>query len=287
MPLATFAERRARYRALLESETVSVPGSVFDPVSARLAQASGYKCGLMGGSVTSSVVLGAPDIVLLTLSDFVEQARRIARACDLPLMVDADHGYGNPLNVRRTVEDLEAAGVAALTIEDTVLPRRHGGPAGELITRDEFGAKLRAALDARSEASLVIIGRTGGITRGGIDEAVARARICAEGGVDAIFATGVRSIDEVEALSAAVKLPLLLNALPVPEERLVANRVRIAMQGHLPYYVALKALYDSYQFLLGGGSPEELRSRALPAELQATALAEDEYARQAREYLEG
>jgi carboxyvinyl-carboxyphosphonate phosphorylmutase len=287
MPLATFAERRARYRGLLESETVSVPGSVFDPVSARLAQASGYKCGLMGGSVTSSVVLGAPDIVLLTLSDFVEQARRIARACDLPLMVDADHGYGNPLNVRRTVEDLEAAGVAALTIEDTVLPRRHGGPAGELITRDEFGAKLRAALDARSEASLVIIGRTGGITRGGIDEAVARARICAEGGVDAIFATGVRSIDEVEALSAAVKLPLLLNALPVPEERLVANRVRIAMQGHLPYYVALKALYDSYQFLLGGGSPEELRSRALPAELQATALAEDEYARQAREYLEG
>jgi carboxyvinyl-carboxyphosphonate phosphorylmutase len=105
--------------------------------------------------------------------------------------------------------------------------------------------------------------------------------------VDAIFATGVRSIEEVEALSAAVKLPLLLNALPVPAERLVANRVRIAMHGHLPYYVALKALYDSYQFLLGGGSPEELRSRALPAELQATALAEDEYARQAREYLEG
>ncbi len=287
MPLATFGERRARFRALLAADEVSIPGSVFDAVSARLAQASGYKLGLMGGSVASAVALGAPDIVVLTLSDFVEQARRISRASDLPLMVDADHGYGNSLNVRRTVEDLEAAGVSALTIEDTLLPRRHGAPAGELISREELGAKLRAALDARSDPSLVIIGRTGGVTRGGIDEAVARVKVCADAGVDAIFPTGISSIEQVEALASAVKLPFLLNALPVPDEQMIAGRVRVAMQGHLPYYVALKALWDSYQLLRGGGSPDDLRKLVLPAELQKIALAEDEYARQAHDYLEG
>ena len=274
MPLATFTERRTRLRELLAAPQVTIPGSVFDPTSARLARAAGYEMGLLGGSVASAVALGAPDIVLLTLSDFVEQARRITRASDICMMVDADHGYGNAVNVRRTVQDLEAAGVCAMSIEDTLLPRRFGGKDGELISREEFAAKLHAAMDAKTDPSLVLVGRTAGLTAGGVDELVARVKICAEAGVDAVFATGVRSLDEVRAIAAACDAPLLVNALPVSDDELVANQVRVVMQGHIPYFVALKALYDSFLFLRNGGTPEDLRTRALSPEEQAIALDE-------------
>jgi oxaloacetate decarboxylase len=284
MPLATFSERRRALRALLESPELTVPGSVFDASSGRMAQAAGYKMGLLGGSVASAVVLGAPDIVMLTLSDFVEQARRLTRACDLPLMVDADHGYGNALNVQRTVQDLEAAGVAALSIEDTLLPRRHGGPEGELISREEFAGKLKAAMAAKTDPSLVVVGRTAGV-RMGIDELSARVRICEEAGVDAVFATNVTTLEHLQAISSACSVPLYLNALQIPEADLISMRVRIIMQGHIPYYVALKALWDSFQFLRNGGTPQELAKNALPKELQALALAETEYSELTKEFL--
>jgi carboxyvinyl-carboxyphosphonate phosphorylmutase len=286
MPMPTFTERRKTLRALLDAEEITIPGSVFDPVSARLVKASAFKMGLLGGSVASAVILGAPDIVVLTLSDFAEQVRRITRASDLPLMADADHGYGNAINVRRTVQELESAGVCAMSIEDTLLPRRFGGKEGELIPREEFAAKLAAAVDARNDASLVIVGRTAGLTAGGIEELTARVDICAEEGVDAVFATGVKTLEEVQTIENACDVPLLVNALPVTDEQLLAHRVRIVMQGHLPYYVALKALYDAYQHLREGGSPDDLRGLTLPAELQSIALAEDDYKRQAKEYLD-
>jgi len=274
MPLATFSERRKRLRDLLDKPVITVPGSVFDATSARLARKAGYEMGLLGGSVASAVALGAPDIVLLTLGDFTEQVRRVTRASDLPLMADADHGYGNAMNVRRTVQDLEAAGVCAMSIEDTLLPRRFGGKDGELIDRDEFAGKLRAALEARSDPSLVIVGRTAGLTAGGVDELVERVKICATAGVDAVFATGVKSLEEVKAIAAACRSPLLVNSLPVPDEDLLSQRVRIVMQGHVPYYVALKALYESFLFLRNGGTPEQLRERSLTPEEQAIALDE-------------
>lgn len=286
MPLASFTERRTRLRELLASNEITIPGSVFDATSARLAQASGFRMGLMGGSVASAVVLGAPDIVLLTLSDFVEQVRRLARASDLPLMADADHGYGNALNVRRTVQDLEAVGVGAMSIEDTLLPRRFGGKEGELISREEFAAKLRAAVEARIDPSLIIVGRTAGLTNGGIDELSARVQICAKAGVDAVFATGVTTMEQIQAIEAACDVPLLLNALPVPDDELLAHRVRIVMQGHLPYYVALKALWDSYQVLRNGGTPQDLQPNTLPPELLAIALAEAEHRDHAKAYLD-
>jgi carboxyvinyl-carboxyphosphonate phosphorylmutase len=274
MALATFTERRTSLRELLAERKITVPGSVFDPTSARLAQAAGYEMGLLGGSVASAVVLGAPDIVLLSLTDFAEQVRRVARASDIPLLADADHGYGNAMNVRRTVQDLEAAGVCAMSIEDTLLPRRFGGRDGELISREEFAGKLRAAVEARSDASLVIVGRTAGLTVGGIDELVERVKVCASAGVDAVFATGVKSLDEVKAIAGACEVPLLVNAVPVSDDELLDQRARIVMQGHVPYYVALKALYESFLFLRSGGTPEQLRERALTPGEQALALDE-------------
>src|SRR6202008_4837443 len=121
-PIMLPSERRNRYRQLLAGRACIRPASVFDAMSARMAESLSFEAGMFSGSIGSATVLGAPDLVVLTLTEFADQLRRIARASDLPVMVDADHGYGNALNVIRTVEELETAGVAALTIEDSNLP---------------------------------------------------------------------------------------------------------------------------------------------------------------------
>ena len=138
-------ERRARFREHMEGNTCLRPGSVFDPISARIAEDLGFEIGIFAGSVASLTVLGAPDLIVLTLKEFAEQAYRICRAGNLPLMVDADHGYGNALNVMRTITELERAGVAALTIEDTLLPAQYGHKSTDLIPLDEGVGKMRAA----------------------------------------------------------------------------------------------------------------------------------------------
>ena len=128
-----WTSRRERFRALLSAPQCVHPASVFDAISARIALDLGYELAMFAGSVASMTVLGAPDLVVLTLSEFAEQAYRISRGADLPLMVDADHGYGNALSVKRTVEELETAGIAALTIEDTLLPPPYRGGKNQLI----------------------------------------------------------------------------------------------------------------------------------------------------------
>jgi len=118
-----WTHRRQQFRAVLEGADCIVPASVFDPLSARIAEDLGYELGMFAGSLASQTVLAAPDLIVLTLSEFAEQAYRVCGAGDLAVLADADHGYGNALNVARTVEELEAAGIAGLTIEDTALPR--------------------------------------------------------------------------------------------------------------------------------------------------------------------
>ena len=152
--------RRERFRSVLTGDDCVHPASVFDPMSACIAENLGFEAGMLAGSVASMTVLGAPDMILLTLSEFAGQALRISRASGLPLLVDADHGYGNALNVRRTVEELEIAGVAALSIEDTDLPQPYGAGGGSsLVSIDEGVGKMRAALEGRVDAGLVIAGR--------------------------------------------------------------------------------------------------------------------------------
>src|SRR6266700_1920543 len=128
-----WTDRRERYRAAIGGNECLHPGSVFDAISARIAEDLGFEVGMFAGSIGSFSVLGNPDLILLTLTEFATQAYRINRAGKLPLMVDADHGYGNALNVMRTIQELETAGASALTIEDTVLPRPFG-PAGRGVT---------------------------------------------------------------------------------------------------------------------------------------------------------
>jgi carboxyvinyl-carboxyphosphonate phosphorylmutase len=239
------------------------PGSVYDAVSIRIAEDLGFELGMFGGSVASLAVLGDPDITLITLTELAEQMRRMSRAASLPVLVDADHGYGNAMNVRRTVEELATAGAAGLSIEDTLLPQAFGQPGTQLIPLEEGVGKMKAAADARGDASLVIMARTGAASISGLDDAIARA-IAYEGtGVDALFLTGIKSHAELEAISAATKLPLVLGGFPEADRDYLANqRVRIALQSHAPFAAATHAVYETLKALRDGTSPKNLKGLA-------------------------
>src|SRR6476660_1847875 len=163
-----WTDRRERFRAVLAGDRCVHPGQVFDPISARIAEELGFEVGMFAGSIASFTVLGAPDLIVLTLTEFAAQAYRINRAGKLPLMVDADHGYGNALNVKRTVEELETVGVAGITIEDTLLPTPYGAADTKLIPIQEGVGKMRAALAGRQDPRLVIVGRTSALTMTGV-----------------------------------------------------------------------------------------------------------------------
>src|ERR671938_785628 len=178
-----FRSRREKLRSILSGSTCVHPGSVYDAISIRIAEDIGFEVGMFGGSVASLAVLGDPDITLITLTELAEQMRRMSRAASLPVLVDADHGYGNALNVRRTVQELEAAGAAGLTIEDTVLPPAFGQAGTQLIPLEEGVGKMKAALDGRSDPSLVIMGRTGAASITSIDDSIRRARAYEAAGV--------------------------------------------------------------------------------------------------------
>src|ERR1700683_1004904 len=198
-----FRKRREALRAILSGTRCIRPGSVYDATSIRIAQDLGFEVGMFGGSVASLAVLGDPDIALITLTEFAEQMRRMSRAASLPVVVDADHGYGNALNVRRTIEELEAAGAAGLTIEDTLLPPAFGEAKTQLISLEEGVGKMKAALDARRDSSLVIIGRTGAASTTSLDDTILRAKAYEVTGVDALFFTGVKAKAELEAIASA------------------------------------------------------------------------------------
>jgi oxaloacetate decarboxylase len=286
--MTLLSERRKQYRRVLEGNACVHPASVFDPMSARMAASLGFEVGMFAGSIASGTVLGAPDIIVLTLSEFAEQIRRITRGSDLPLMVDADHGYGNALNVMRTVEELETSGVAALMVEDTVLPQPFAGHDEGLVSVEEMLGKLRAAVAARQDPSLVVIGRTGALRRGGIAEAEKRVRAYQETGIDAIFLAGASKREEVEAMHRATRLPLMLGGAPpalADKSFLASQGVRIALQGHHPFYAAAKAVFDTLKYLREGGAPAGLKDRVASEELLNIAMRQSDYKRWQGDYL--
>ncbi|BES70291.1 oxaloacetate decarboxylase [Marinobacter nanhaiticus D15-8W] len=238
---------RKDFRSLLETQRCYYTASTFDPMSARIAADLGFEVGILGGSVASLQVLAAPDFALITLSEFVEQATRIGRVARLPIIADADHGYGNALNVIRTITELERAGVAALTIEDTLLPAKYGHKSTDLIPLEEAVGKLRAALDARIDPAMAIIARTnaGQLT---VEETIERATAYQATGVDGICMVGIRDFDHLEQITRHITVPVMLVAYDNPElcdrERLAANGVRIVVNGHAAYFAAIKATYD-------------------------------------------
>lgn len=255
-------DKREAFRAILSGKDVIRPGSVYDPISARIAEDLGFELGLLGGSAASLTILGDPDLLLITLSELAEQVRRICRAGNIPVLVDADHGYGNALNVRRTVQELESAGAAGLTIEDTLLPQAYGQAKPQVISIDEGIGKMKAALDGRSDLSLVIVGRTGAASITNIDDTVARAKAYEAAGVDALFFTGLKTRAELQAIAAVTKLPIIMGSADgelADMAFLASQRVRVANQGHAPIAVATQAVYDTLKALRDGASPKDLK----------------------------
>ena len=282
------SEPRAQLRAWLSGDRCLFPASVFDPVSARIAQDIGYELAMLAGSVASFTVLGAPDKVVLTLSELAEQARRICRASTIPLIVDADHGFGNALNVRRTVEELETAGVSGLTIEDTELPQGFGRPSKALIEVDEVLGKLEAALDARADPALCIFARTTVFHALPTAQALTRIERYVRPKVDGLFLVGIKSWEQLEAVRRLTDLPLLLGGTPddmKDVQRLSQLSVRVALQGHGSFTAAVKATYENLLGMRLSVDPAAA-SMAIPDDLIAAVTREADYARWARQYLQ-
>ncbi|MEQ8195057.1 MAG: isocitrate lyase/PEP mutase family protein [Rhodospirillales bacterium] len=257
--------RREKFRAVLDGDVCVNPGSVYDALTARMAESLGYEIGVLAGSVASLAILGAPDHVVITLSELAEQCRRMNRAGNLPLLVDADHGYGNALNVRRTVEELETAGVAALTIEDTDLPKPFGTSKARLVSVEEGAAKMKAALDARNDPSLVVVGRTSAPSFTTMADALVRVKAYEDAGVDALMLIGIKTRAELEALHAQTSVPILLvhgGGDLTDLEYLASQGVRVRFQPHLPIQAAMKAAYDTLKALREGTPPADIQNVA-------------------------
>ncbi|HIM79823.1 MAG TPA: oxaloacetate decarboxylase [Dehalococcoidia bacterium] len=281
-------ERRERYRAVLAGDQCVHPASVFDPISARIAEDLGFEVGMLAGSIASFTVLGAPDIIVLTLTEFAQQIHRICRASTLSLMVDADHGYGNALNVKRTVEELESAGVSALTIEDTVLPRQFGTGETALISIEEGVGKMKAALSGRQDPSLVVAGRSSALSVTGVEDAIRRTKAYEAAGVDAMFLSGATTKAEVEAVRAEVKIPLMLGGAGgelSDRAFLSANGVRIALQGHLSFSASVKAIYDTLKALRDGVAPGDLTPTLATPDLMGQVTRRADYDTWTKEFM--
>lgn len=198
-------------RLLADGDVFFVPG-VYDGLSAHLTQRAGFKAAYMTGAGTAASLIGKPDLGLTTLTEMAGHAGRLASAIEIPLIADADTGYGNALNVYRTVQEYERAGVAALHLEDQVFPKRCGHLEGkQVISTSEFIAKIRAAVDARVDPEMVIIARTDARAPHGFDEAIDRANRYAEAGADVIFVEAPQTMDEIERVPKEVAAPTMFN----------------------------------------------------------------------------
>jgi carboxyvinyl-carboxyphosphonate phosphorylmutase len=281
--------RRERLRAIIKGDRCIYPASVYDGVAARIAADLGFEAMMFAGSVASFAVLAAPDVCVLTLTEFAGQAYRINRAGSLPLLVDADHGYGNALNVKRTVEELDTAGVSGLTIEDTLLPTPFGGDDAALIPIAEGVGKMRAALAGRHDPRLVIVGRTSAMGITGVEDTIARLKAYEAVGVDMLFMAGLKNRAQLDAVASAVTLPLFLGSVPEDMrdlDYLSARNVRVCLQGHHSYWAAVNGVHETLKALRGGAKPSELQAIA-PPDLQKRVLRPSDYAKMKKEFLGG
>jgi carboxyvinyl-carboxyphosphonate phosphorylmutase len=283
-----WTERRERFRAILGGERCVRPASVFDPLSARIAAELGFETAMFAGSTASLTVLGAPDLILLTLSEFAAQCYRINRAGAPPLMVDADHGYGNALNAMRTVQELETAGVSGLSIEDTALPANFGAADKMQLTSIAEGVgKMRASLAGRQDPRLCVVGRTSAISVSGLDDTIARGKAYEEAGVDALFFVGLKTRAQLDAIAEAVKTPLILGSIGAELEDmsyLAARRVRICLLPHLPIMAAVQAVHDTMKAQRDGMPAAKIPGVA-PSEFMQRLTRDKSYKSWSKEYL--
>jgi len=262
---------RRTLRRLVESKNGLVVPGAYDGVSARLVERAGFPAVYMTGYGTSASRLGLPDLGYAGLAEMADHARNLAAAVSIPLVADADTGYGNALGVRRTVQAYEAAGVAALHIEDQVAPKRCGHLSGhQIVPLGEFAGKIRAAVDARRDPDLMIIARTDAISAVGFDEALRRGEAAAKAGADVLFIEAPRDEAQVERVAQAFDTPLLYNYASggrspmLPFARLRALRYAIIILPIDTLLVATKAMSGYLAALRAGDDARSLAAQGVP-----------------------
>jgi carboxyvinyl-carboxyphosphonate phosphorylmutase len=280
---------RERFRQVLSQPTCTVAANIFDPLSARIAQMLDYDVCFLSGSVGKVANLGVPDIVLYNLSDAVDHCRRITRMADVSLMVDGEDGFGNAVNVMRTVKELEAAGVSAIEIEDTIAPVRFNAEDLGLHATAEQVGKLEAAVAARTDPTTVIVARTAALTYGPLEETLERMRAYAQTGVEAIRLVGLRTRAQLEAVHQATSLPLTVLSPPPDllhdQAFLAAHGIRVLMLGNPAFAVAVKALYECFKHLKDGGALEDLADQQASADLLRAVNRTEEFLHWQQRYL--
>jgi 2-methylisocitrate lyase-like PEP mutase family enzyme len=263
-----------RIRELVRADTVLMPG-VYDALTARIATRVGFDIVFISGYSVSAVRLGEPDFGFLTQSEMAEAARSVCRVSSAPVIVDADTGYGNAVNVIRTVRDFQDAGAAGVFLEDQVWPKKCGHFAGkQVIPTDEHAAKIRAACDARGERDLFIVARTDARQPLGVEAAIERCLAYKEAGADALFVEAPQSVDELERIAEALPAPIVANMI----ERGVTphlSRSELKDLGYALIVCPLAALYASSKAVLDVLT--ELRENETTAGAVDRMLAFDEF----------
>ena len=257
----------AKFRQQLAQGMVTMPG-VFNAITALLAQQAGFDALYLSGAGVTNSLTGLPDIALLSLTEMVQQARYVARAAPLPVIADADTGYGEVLNVARAVEELEHAGLAGIHLEDQVAPKRCGHLDGkQVITPTDMAAKIRAAVRARSDGDFYLIARTDARSVHGLDDAIDRAKRYLDAGADAIFPESLQSREEFAAFAEKVQAPLLANMTEFGKTPLI-SRDEFAAMGYAmvifpmtAFRVMMRAAQDGYAELKEIGSQAALLDR--------------------------
>jgi 2,3-dimethylmalate lyase len=272
------AESRARLRELLSQNKMTVAPFVFDCLQAKLAEQAGFEAVYMTGFGTSAA-RGFPDLGLMTMTEMVANVRAIANAVKVPVIADADTGYGNAMNVWRTVREYEDAGAAAMHIEDQVFPKRCGFLAGkQVIPMEEMLPKVRAACDARRDRNLVIIARTDALAVNGWDDVNRRCRAYREAGADMVFVDGIRTRDDLMNCAKLTDIPVLYNGaiLPVPELAKLGFRINIHPATMMVAFESMRSALRELQATgevkggrLGGGMFNDFVSLMGAAEMDA------------------
>ena len=208
-------KRTTLFKQYLHANDILMIPVAHDPLCATIIQRAGFKVVGCGGYANSAALLGAPDIELLTLTEMADAVWRFADAVDLPLFADGDNGHGNTTNVQRTIKQFEKAGAASIMLEDQVSPKRCGHMSSkQVVPADEFVAKIKAAVDARTDQDLTILARTDAIAVAGLAEAVDRAQLCVEAGADWVFLEAPETLEQMSRIPGLVKVPTLANMLP-------------------------------------------------------------------------
>jgi carboxyvinyl-carboxyphosphonate phosphorylmutase len=267
----------------------TLAANIFDPLSARIARMLDYEVCFLSGSVGKAANLGVPDIVMSNMSDLVDHCRRITRMADVSLMVDGEDGFGNAVNVLRTVRELEAAGVSAIEIEDNIAPVRFNGSDRGLVSQAEQIGKLKAAVAARTDPTTVIVARTAALAYCTLDEALHRMQAYAQTGAEVIRLVGLQTRQQLEAVHQATALPLTVLSPPADLSNdtafLAAHGVKILMLGNPAFGVAVKAIYDCLKHLKDGGAIEDLADKQASSTLLRSVDRTEEFVRCQQEFL--